>query len=373
MATPTAGESYPVDPEAYGQARFGERPASDEYAASIERGGDGPVAVLEGGYLSLNTHRARRLRPVNGAVSLCVRAWVGPEGHGALVFSDFVALAIHPTGLAIGFLGVRTPGGRVFRELPLGHIGRGRWLDLHYVSDDLVHWSQWRIGPWADSSLDVFGIYLMNHFVDDQGTPRALYTGQGTEGKFGVLARSVDGLISYADKKAVLTRYHQDGHVWKEGDTWYTITSRMCRGTRPGKLGDAVMLWSSADPEHWEERAEIFTQPKNEHGTSEHDRTGFMEFPYMLAFGGREVLILGGHPVRYWVGRFDRRGLKFVPDGSEGALLDKGLLEVFVNGQTCTTAAPERLRLCTGLDLFSEGGAVRCSRLDVWTMEPASA
>ena len=76
----------------------------------------------------------------------------------------------------------------------------------HYVSDDLVHWTQWPVGPWADSEHDVFCIYLMNHFMDDQGTPRALYTGQGTRDKFGVLARSDDGLVSYTDKKAVLTR-----------------------------------------------------------------------------------------------------------------------------------------------------------------------
>jgi hypothetical protein len=51
--------------------------------------------------------------------------------------------------------------------------------------------------------------------------------------------------------------------------------------------------------------------------------------------------------------------------------LDRGLIEVFVNGQTCTTAAPERLRGCSYLDLFSEGGVVRCKGLDIWEMQPA--
>ena len=70
------------------------------------------------------------------------------------------------------------------------------------------------------------------------------------------------------------------------------------------------------------------------------------------------------------------RGPSFIPQGQPVRMhvfLDKGLLEAFVNGQTCTTAAPERLRHCGGLDLFSEGGTVRCTSLDIWTMEPAES
>ncbi len=498
MATSTASENYPVDLAISGKAHLGERLTLDEYTESIKRGGDGLVAVLEGGWFSLDTHRARRLRPVDDAFSLYVRAWINPKGSGSLFFSDFMALTIHPTGLAIGFLGVKTPAGKIFRELPLDFIRRGQWLDLivrvgngridfycngerksslplsqglcspfdddlligafkcskpdlygtstpnalsdcridavalwsfplndgqiaflsgvehleiptaknsfsqafedynaffdasvdknintcstlwrslkaeadqdpwrpayhltqplghifdpcgayfyggkyhvfsyrnifsllnyssldHYVSDDLVHWTEWPIGPWADSYLDVYCIYLMNHFIDDQGIPRILYTGQGTEGKFGVLARSEDGLVSYIDKKPVLTRYHHDGHVWKEGDAWCTITSRMYKGTRPGNQGDAVMLWTSSDLEHWQEKGEIFTQKKDTGSTSIKDRVGFMEFPYLLPFGAKDVLILGGWPVRYWVGHFDRKAFKFIADKPEGKLLD---------------------------------------------------
>ena len=725
MANVTAGQNYPVDLAIYGPARVGEPLPAEEAAESLKRGGAGYAAILEGGWLALDTHRARRLRPTGGAVSLYVRAWVSAEGSGALFFSDFLSLVLHPTGLAIAFLGVKTAQGKVWRELPLGFIERGGWLDLllcvgagdvrfycngtlinsfplrqelaapfdddlligayrwcgpdpygtaapiafkeckiatvalwhsvlaeaqvaflsgvtqvarpvdslplhslpfhslthsltqacqdynalfdasiekdvpacgarwqalrdvadqdptrpvyhltqplghifdpcgayfyggryhvfsyrnifsllrycsldHYTSPDLVHWTQWPVAPWADSPLDVYAIYLMNHFIDDDGTPRVLYTAQGTEGKFGVLARSTDGLVSYTDKKPVLTQYHHDGHVWKEGDTWYTITSRLYRGTRAGNLGDALMLWTSHDLEHWQERGEIFTQLKGEYAPS-----GFMEFPYLLPFGEKEVLILGGRPVRYWVGHFDRQALRFIPDTPEGKLLDdanpfhcynplcvdnkgpggtprriimamymgiggrapgwlpwngvhvmpraltlendhlcqnplpelqtlrgahdtwqdltlqtgragylsrrgntleilaefesgaaqrfglrvhvdsekqqcvrvyfdvatgefgvesdlpaampqghglayalagqpvrmqvfldRGLIEVFVNGQTCTTAAPESLRDCDGLDLFCEGGAARCTRLDVWEMLPARA
>ena len=721
MATPIANERYPLELAVCGAVRLGQRLHGDESSASIQRGGNGLAATLEGGYLALDTYRARRLRPSAGVLSIHVRAWIEAESSGGLFFSDFAALAVHSTGLAIGFLGTGTAEGKVFRELPLGFIPRGQWLDLvlrvadgaagffcnglqicsipqchrlcapfddelligawkcskpdlygtatprpladcridsvalwhralrdeeiamlsgvervehsgsdagsqalldynvffdasvqkevascerlwqclrvaagrdrarpiyhltqplghifdpcgaffhdgryhvysyrniyarleyssldHYVSDDLVHWRGWPTGPWADSIHDVFCIYLMNHFVDDQGTLRALYTGQGVNGKFGVLARSDDGLVSHTDKKAVLNRYHHDGHVWKEGETWYTITARMCRATRPGNLGDAVMLWSSRDLEHWQELGEIFAQPRLEEGT-EQDQAGFMEFPYLLSFGDKDVLMLGGHPVRYWVGRFQRQRLEFIPDETTGRLLDhanpfhcfnplcedrggsggaprriimalyselagggseklpwngvhvmprsleldgerlvqrplpelqalrgphqalldvdvapgtsgyisqrgdaveiaaefepapdghrfglvvcasadgigcvrvyydvasgdfgveaqvaggaadeaamptgrgpafvppgrpvrlhvfldKGLVEVFVEGETCTTAAPESLRQCDGLDLFSEGGIARCTALDIWSMRSA--
>ena len=492
MKNLTASEICPLELAVCGKVRVGEKLSSDEYAESVRRGGDGHVSVLEGGWLALDTYRARRFRPVDNAVSLYVRAWVGPKGTGGLFFSDFLALTIKPNGMAVGFLGAKTQAGKVFRELPLGFVPKGQWSDLilrigngeiaffcngeqicsiplhhglcapfdddlligawkcskpdlygtstpraftdckvdtvalwhsalsgaqiaflsgverlkpgtpnalaqafldynaffdasvdkdieacgrlwkalrkvaaqdparptyhltqplgyifdpcgayyfggkyhvfsyrnifslleyssldHYVSEDLVHWTQWPIGPWADSPNDVFCIYLMNHFIDDQGTPRVLYTGQGTGGKFGVLARSDDGLVSYTDKKPVLTKYHHDGHVWKEGDTWYTITSRMFKGTRSGELGDAVMMWSSKDLEHWQERGEIFAQKKDVNTMG-----GFMEFPYLLPFGDKDVMILGGWPVRYWVGRFDRIALKFSPDRKEGMLLD---------------------------------------------------
>ena len=49
MATSTASENYPVDLAISGKAHLGERLTLDEYTESIKRGGDGLVAVLEGG------------------------------------------------------------------------------------------------------------------------------------------------------------------------------------------------------------------------------------------------------------------------------------------------------------------------------------
>jgi len=43
-------------------------------------------------------------------------------------------------------------------------------------------------------------------------------------------------------------------------------------------------------------------------------------------------------------------------------------VETFVNGQTCTTLLQDRNLAHDRLDLFSEGGTVRCTKLDVWKM-----
>jgi sucrose-6-phosphate hydrolase SacC (GH32 family) len=54
--------------------------------------------------------------------------------------------------------------------------------------------------------------------------------------------------------------------------------------------------------------------------------------------------------------------------------VDKQVVEAFVNGQTCTTIAkvkdPKTAQpvLADSLDLFSEGGTARCTKLDIWKM-----
>ena len=47
-----------------------------------------------------------------------------------------------------------------------------------------------------------------------------------------------------------------------------------------------------------------------------------MEFPYLLSFGDKDVLIMGVNPSLYWVGRLDRQKFKFIPDHPEGLLID---------------------------------------------------
>ena len=60
------------------------------------------------------------------------------------------------------------------------------------------------------------------------------------------------------------------------------------------------------------------------------------------------------------------------------AFVDKQVVEAVVNGQTCTTIAQvnapktSKPALADGMDLFSEGGTARCTKLEVWKMRPAT-
>ena len=118
----------------------------------------------------------------------------------------------------------------------------------------MIRWTQWPIGPWADSSDDIYGIWLNNHFLDDDGVPTAIYSAIGEKGNrrgapgdwgdHGILARSRDGLVSFPDKQVVMPDYQHDGHIWKEGGAWYCLTSDQYRGGRDGDMGDGIVILS---------------------------------------------------------------------------------------------------------------------------------
>jgi len=193
----------------------------------------------------------------------------------------------------------------------------------HYVGDDLIHWVDMPVAAWADSEYDVHGIWLANNVIDDDGTPSMLYTAHGLHGKIGVLASSADGLVSYGRKRVVITDpIHHDGHTWKDNDTWFTITTSQYWGRRAGDLGDGILLMKSADLRHWGEPQEMFSVRKHADPADDLQAWGFTEFPYLVPFGEKHVLLTGTRPVTYWVGRFDPEEGIFHPDESTPKLLD---------------------------------------------------
>ena len=476
-----------------------------ELEESLKRAGTGFSAVLNSNsFLSVDSALVKNLRPSGDALTLYVRAQFEQGAAGTLFYSDFLTLGVHPSGLAIALLGVKTPKGKVYREMPLAQVERGGWLDLvvrigkgrvnfycngelktsvplkqklvspfaneirirrlgwrrgkverwrpyndesgilkiatlavwdkaisdrelaylsgveklapagketpydksmleynkffdasvekdvatcgklslsleemaakdpsrpiyhlsqplgwlydpsgaffykgryhifsyhniyaklaynsldHYVSDDLIHWTQWPIGPWADTPDEIYGIWLNNFFIDDKGVPTTIYCAHGDKrnrrgatrdwGDHGILARSHDGLVSFADKEKILPDFYHDGHIWKEGGTWYCLTTDAYKGTREGDMGDGAVTFTSPNLKDWTQRGEIFTLRKNS-GNKE----GRFEYPYLLSFGNKDVLMLGSDPSRYWVGRLDREKFKFIPDNAEGQLVD---------------------------------------------------
>ena len=489
-----AAATQPFALKAEGQMKF--EPLSPEDAAeSRKRGGADTAATLSThAFLSLDPERAVQLRPTGDALTVYARARFEPGAAGTLFYSDFLTLGVHPSGLAIALLGVKTPQGKVYREIPLAMVDRGGWLDLvlrvgdgrveffcngdlkmtvplgqklaspftndlrlgamrwipsntkpdlpncergnkqiatvalwhraladgevaflsgasavkakhtasafdqaildynaffdaslakdvaacgklshslnefaardperpiyhlsqplgwqfdpagaffykgryhvwsyhniyallcynsldHYVSDDLLSWTQWPLGPWADSPDDDFGIWLNNNFIDDDGVPTAIYCAWNgkSDRDLGILVRSRDGLVSFAEKQVILPNYH-DGHIWKEGDTWYCLTTKNAEGDRPKDLGRGFSIFTSPDLKNWTNRGEIFARRKTKINPN-----GSGEFPYLLSFGDKEVFISGSNPSLYWVGRLDRQNFKFIPDHPEGLLID---------------------------------------------------
>jgi len=505
----TGADSLTLQANGAKTVTVGQKLEGAEYAESLKRGGDGFVAVFSNvppndyvlgtspngqqGWLSIGAPQAKDLRPEAAAASLYIRTFLQePDSCGTLLFSDSIALAVHQSGLAEAFLGQKTVEGATFREVPLGIIERGKWLDLviridrrqldffcngvlrnsiplgkemgipfeselaigsflgapggwkrhshglsnakidtialwdrsltdaqvaflsgladvrprakspadqaivaynrfydaseskdldlchrlersmrefmrqdptrpiyhltapigwiydpcgafqfqgkyhvstyhniyavlrlngldHYVSDDLVHWQMWPRGPIADTQVDVGGIWLSNHLIDDKGLPNVIYCAWGADGEErGIRARSHDGMISFTDKKVVLPDFH-DGHPWKEGDTWYAITMRRVRG----KIQEdpEIVLFSSTDLDHWAERGVVFRPSEY---LDKDKNVGGMEFPYLFFLGDKAVLMAGCMPagVFYWIGRFDRKSFKFIPDDPQGLRVD---------------------------------------------------
>ena len=108
-----------------------ERLGLPELGDSLAQEGDGFAAVLKpDAFLSLDIRQATALRPSGDALTLYVRARFEPDAAGTLFFSDFLTLGVHPSGLAIALLGVKTSTGKVYRELPLAMVDRGEWMDF---------------------------------------------------------------------------------------------------------------------------------------------------------------------------------------------------------------------------------------------------
>jgi len=72
----------------------------------------------------------------------------------------------------------------------------------HAVSKDLVHWTDWPVALWPDSSYDRKGVYSGNVIIDDEEIPTAFYTGNiaGGDEAYGMRARSLDGFLTWQKK-----------------------------------------------------------------------------------------------------------------------------------------------------------------------------
>lgn len=207
----------------------------------------------------------------------------------------------------------------------------------HASSADLLHWQDWPVAMWPDSRYDVAGVYSGNTFIDDDGLPCALYTGNvaGHAETCGVLARSTDGWLTWHKHKVMnneqrpnaASPVHWDAQVWKEGDLWQQLIGGAV-GEADAQRG-AAHLWTSLDLEEWTYRGTI--------AEDHHPERRYWELPYLVPFsasdrpsegapdGGRAVLMVGARGNPYWTGTYDRTARRFHPDRREPRFVDLGL------------------------------------------------
>jgi beta-fructofuranosidase len=203
----------------------------------------------------------------------------------------------------------------------------------HASSADLLHWEDWPVAMWPDRRYDVAGVYSGNTFIDDDGFPCALYTGNvaGHAQASGVLARSTDGWLTWHKHKVMdneqrpnaASPVHWDAQVWKEGELWQQLIGGAV-GEGAGQRG-AAHLWTSPELEEWTYRGTI---------AEDHDpERRYWELPYLVPFGAaggapdgeRAVLMVGARNNPYWTGSYDRVARRFHPDRREPRFVDLGL------------------------------------------------
>ena len=198
----------------------------------------------------------------------------------------------------------------------------------HASSSDLLHWEDWPVAMWPDSRYDVAGVYSGNTFIDDDGFPCALYTGNvgGHDETYGILARSTDGWLTWHKHRVMhngqrpnaASPVHWDAQVWKEGELWQQLIGGAV-GEGAGQRG-AAHLWTSPDLEYWTHQGTI---------AEDHDRARrYWELPYLVPFGDpddeRAVLMVGARGNPYWTGSYDRQARRFHPDRREPRYIDQG-------------------------------------------------
>ncbi|HET8843530.1 MAG TPA: glycoside hydrolase family 32 protein [Ktedonobacteraceae bacterium] len=176
----------------------------------------------------------------------------------------------------------------------------------HATSPDLLHWTHLPIaltptkgGPDEDGCWS-------GCFVDRQGTPTLIYSGNVRDRQLPCLASSTDDLLTwqkYAGNPVIpdwppdldLTGF-RDHCVWQERDQWYQLI-----GSGIQDVGGTALLYRSPDLLHWEYLQPLCIGNKDEHGT-------MWECPDFFPLGEKYVLVVSSIPhgrVYYFIGRYE--------------------------------------------------------------------
>lgn len=232
-----------------------------------------------------------------------------------------------------------------YQHNPLGpFFHQIRWG--HWSSDDLVHWNALPEALTSeDDDLAPDGIWSGSATHDGDGVPVLFFTAGNdskTPNQAVGLARPRDRSDAFLERwvkhpRAVLTQDpslglsgdFRDPFVWRddEADVWYLLIGSAYVGRRA-----TAQLYSSKDLFNWKHHGDFYDY--------NHGKYPFLgpvwELPVFLPLGrypdGEARYIFLVSPVGrgadvevfYWIGRFDQRRGKFVPDHDAPQLIDYG-------------------------------------------------
>ncbi|WP_372630184.1 GH32 C-terminal domain-containing protein [Cohnella sp.] len=216
----------------------------------------------------------------------------------------------------------------------------------HWVSEDLIRWRDLPPALAPEPGIDPDGIWSGSAAPDENGVPALFYTA----GDFGktpdqcvALARSTfpeDGdldlvrwtkrqtpLVELPQDDEALPGFFRDPFVWKEDGRWVMLVG----GGLVGRGGTAF-VYVSDNMEDWAYKGAFFVSDYTKHP---HLGTGW-ELPVLLPLkrGGMET---GKHiflispwgsgakmTVHYWIGTYDAKNFRFVPDDEGPQQIDAG-------------------------------------------------
>ncbi|EMR04677.1 GH32 C-terminal domain-containing protein [Cesiribacter andamanensis] len=209
----------------------------------------------------------------------------------------------------------------------------------HWVSDDMINWQHAPVALAPEKGdLTPDGIWSGSAHFDAKGEP-VLYFTAGNDGKKPNQAVAIARPKNPKDPNLIEWIYHpklvaeqpqgylfnefRDPFVWKEGTLWYMLVGSGIEGK-----GGTAALFTSSDALTWE-----YSNPFFLSDSQKYPRLGDMwELPVFLPVGkyksGETRYILLVSPLKedihYWLGRFDKKNNRFIPDQEAPQLMDYG-------------------------------------------------
>lgn len=227
------------------------------------------------------------------------------------------------------------------------------WHQIHWghaVSPDLVHWRDLPIALAPERhAVDPDGCWSGCAIIDDDGVPRIFYAA-GDDSHIPNQSVAMATSTILVDKDEDLKRWikfpqllaeqqpgigrfgeFRDPFVWKDQEIWYMLVGSGITGQ-----GGTALLYSSTDLETWN-----YHHPFFEGNLQRYPKTGEVwELPGLMPLGknagGQEKYLFVvnpwyQHPNPYyckyvfsWIGTFDRKRLRFIPDQEAPNVINTG-------------------------------------------------